>query len=128
MSVKPWTPEECNKVVASLLNKVPLEDVAKEHERSVNSIKYKALAYACDLVVSGKDLKEIADSLGLSEDDLKKEVSRRNAPPKVKAEKPAVAKPPVAKPAKANDLNDILKMVDSLRSNLARYIQLSESK
>lgn len=81
MASKPWSPDEVKRVVASLLEKKSLEDISSEHGRSVNSIKYKTLEYACDEVLNGRDAAVIVKNLQISNDDFKREVSRRNPLP-----------------------------------------------
>ena len=81
MASKPWSPDEVKRVVASLLERKSLEDISSEHGRSVNSIKYKTLEYACDEVLNGRDAAVIVKNLQISNDDFKREVSRRNPLP-----------------------------------------------
>jgi hypothetical protein len=146
-ATNPWTPEEELKMVNAVKEKVTYEQIAESHGRSVNSIKYRLLAYAVDMVLkNGAKEADLVLELGLYEDDLKKELRRREAPKPVDSKpvaKPVATKPvakpvatkPVAKPvatkAKStltgvDELKDILKLVDSLQGRLTRYINASK--
>ncbi len=139
-ATNPWTPEEELKMVNSVKEKVTYEQIAESHGRSVNSIKYRLLAYAVDMVLkNGAKEADLILELGLYEDDLKKELKRREAPKPVVTKpvttKPVATKPvttkPVATKAKStltgvDELKDILKLVDSLQGRLTRYINASK--
>jgi hypothetical protein len=154
IKVLAWTPDEVNKIINSLLENKTYEEVAKDHSRTVNSIKYKTLEYATNEVLNGtKTINEMMVTLNISEDDLKKELSRRKPKlvpsvvlkPKLKANiiktgtvplppvlVPAVVKPKLSSIVKGvpdlSELKDILKGMDSLRSRLSNYIHTIESK
>ena len=152
IKVLAWTPDEVNKIINSLVQKKTYEEIAKDHSRTVNSIKYKALEYATNEVLNGtKTINEMMVILNISEDELKKELSRRKPKlvpsvvlkPKLKANiiktgtvplppEPLVVKPKLSSIVKGvpdlSELKDILKGIDSLRSRLSNYIHTTESK
>jgi len=141
IKVLAWTPDEVNKIINSLVQKKTYEEVAKDHNRTVNSIKYKALEYATNNVLNGtKTINEMVEELNISEDDLKRELSRRKPKlvpsvvlkPKLKANivkigtvslPPELVNEPLVKGRPdLSELKSMLKDVDSLRSRLSKYI------
>ena len=141
IKVLAWTPDEVNKIINSLVQKKSYEEIAKDHSRTVNSIKYKALEYATNHVLNGtKNINEMVEELNVSEDELKRELSRRKPKvvqsvvlkPKLKANiiktgmvplPPELVNEPLVKGRPdLSELKSMLKDVDSLRSKLSKYI------
>lgn len=131
---KPWTSEEFNTMLSELREKKTFKEVAAAHGRTVNSIKFKAFAYACDQVLNeGKSEKEVAEDLGLLQKDLEKEVNRR-LPKLVSVNEPVVEKKSlvVVKKPQARTLTDdvaeIWSTVNTLQSLVHKYMNKLSSK
>ena len=133
---KSWTPEEFETLLSELREKKTDKEIAEAHGRTVNSIKFKALGYACDQVLKeGKTKEEVVHDLGLSETDLQKEMDKRTMPRPVanvlaKVSKPlvATAKKPVVVVKKADDLAEIWASVNRLQSLVHRYMNQQKQR
>ena len=144
---KPWTSEEFNTMLSELREKKTFKEVAAEHGRTVNAVKFKAFGYACDQVLNeGRSEKEVAEELGLLQKDLEKEVNRRlpkliepnevaleNNESVVVNEAPVVKKAPlvVKKPqvrTLTDDVAEIWSTVNTLQSLVHKYMNKLSSK
>ena len=128
---KPWTQDEMDKLLSELRSKRTDSEIAELHGRTVNSIMFKALGYACDQVLKeGKTKEEIILDLGLSETDLQKEIDKRTMP---RAIAHVVAninqkKPIVVVKKNVDDLSEIMATVNRLQSLVQRYITKASTK
>ena len=128
---KPWTQDEMDTLLSELRSKRTDSEIAELHGRTVNSIKFKALGYACDKVLKeGKTKEEIILDLGLSETDLQKEIDKRTMP---RAIAHVVAninqkKPIVVVKKNVDDLSEIMATVNRLQSLVQRYITKASTK
>jgi predicted transcriptional regulator len=123
------------------------KEIAEEHGRTVNAVRFKVLGYACDQVLKeGKTKEEVVEDLGISETDLQKELDKRTMPRLVaiavakvtkaqpKAEPKEQAKVLVVKKkdqtSSVDDLSEIWSSVNRLQSLVHRYINkvASEAK
>jgi len=126
---KPWTQDEMDSLLSGFRAKKTDKEIAEEHGRTVNAIKFKVLGYACDQVLKeGKTKEEVVLDLGLSETDLQKELDKRTMPRPVAnlvAKVGVKAKPIVvvkkAQKASTDDLSEILSTVNRLQSLIQRY-------
>lgn len=135
---KPWTQDEMDTLLSGFRAKKTDKEIAEEHGRTVNAIKFKVLGYACDQVLKeGKTKEEVVLDLGLSETDLQKELDKRTMPrPVAKAvEKVQTTRKPIVVVKKnqvssADDLSEIWSSVNKLQSLVHRYINkvASETK
>jgi len=114
---KPWTQDEMDTLLSGFRAKKTDKEIAEEHGRTVNAVRFKVLGYACDQVLKeGKTKEEVVLDLGLSEVDLQKELDKRTMPrPVAKAIVSVVKKSPEV------DLSEILTTVNTLQSLLERY-------
>ena len=114
---KPWTSEEMESLLSGFREKKTNKEIAEAHGRTVNSVMFKVLGYACNQVLKeGKTKEEVVLDLGLSEVDLQKELDKRTMPrPVAKAIVSVVKKSPEV------DLSEILTTVNTLKSLLERY-------
>jgi hypothetical protein len=134
---KPWTQDEMDTLLSGFRTKKTDKEIAEEHGRTVNAIKFKVLGYACDQVIKeGKTKEEVVLDLGLSETDLQKELDKRTMPRPVAnlvAKVSSPKKPVVVKKkdqTSADDLSEIWSSVNKLQSLVHRYINkvASETK
>jgi len=131
---KPWTSDELETLLSGFRSKKTEVEIAEEHGRTVNAVRFKALGYACDQVLKhGKTKEDVLLELGLSETDLQNELDKRTMPRaiantlvKVNTAKPSVAKPSkplvVKKAAAVDDLSEIMSSVNRLQSLVHRYL------
>ena len=139
---KPWTQDEMDNLLSGFRAKKTDKEIAEEHGRTVNAVRFKVLGYACDQVLKeGKTKEELVNELGLSETDIQKELDKRTMPRPVAN---AVAKVTKAQPkvqpkvlvvkkkdqTLADDLSEIWSSVNRLQSLVHRYINkvASEAK
>jgi len=128
---KPWTQDEMDSLLSELRSKRTDCEIAELHGRTVNSIMFKALGYACDQVLKeGKTKEEVILDLGLSETDLQKEIDKRTMP---RAIADVVAninqkKPIVVVKKNVDDLSEIMATVNRLQSLVQRYITKTSTK
>jgi len=134
---KPWTQDEMDSLLSGFRAKKTDKEIAEEHGRTVNAIKFKVLGYACDQVLKeGKTKEELVLDLGISETDLQKELDKRTMPRPVAtlvAKVSSPKKPVVVKKkdqSSADDLSEIWSSVNKLQSLIHRYINkvASEAK
>jgi len=134
---KPWTQDEMDTLLSGFREKKTDKEIAEAHGRTVNSIRFKVLGYACNQVLKeGKTKEEVVLDLGLSETDLQKELDKRTMPRPVAnlvAKVSSPKKPVVVKKKEqtsADDLSEIWSSVNKLQSLVHRYINkvASEAK
>jgi len=134
---KPWTQDEMDSLLSGFRAKKTDKEIAEQHGRTVNAIKFKVLGYACDQVLKeGKTKEELVLDLGISETDLQKELDKRTMPRPVAnlvAKVSSPKKPVVVKKkdqSSADDLSEIWSSVNKLQSLIHRYINkvASEAK
>ena len=134
---KPWTQDEMDSLLSGFRAKKTDKEIAEEHGRTVNAIKFKVLGYACDQVLKeGKTKEELVLDLGISETELQKELDKRTMPRPVAtlvAKVSSPKKPVVVKKkdqSSADDLSEIWSSVNKLQSLIHRYINkvASEAK
>jgi len=139
---KPWTQDEMDTLLSGFRAKKTDKEIAEEHGRTVNAVRFKVLGYACDQVLKeGKTKEEVVEDLGLSETDLQKELDKRTMPRPVANAVAKVTKvQPKAQPkvlvvkkkdqTLADDLSEIWSSVNRLQSLVHRYINkvASEAK
>ena len=67
-----WTDEEMTQLLKEVGKKNEIEDIAKNHERTVESIRFKLIRYACKLIDENPDtsFKHIQELTNLSKDEL----------------------------------------------------------
>lgn len=127
---KPWTQDEMDTLLSGFRAKKTDKEIAEEHGRTVNAIKFKVLGYACDQVLKeGKTKEEVVLDLGISETDLQKELDKRtmprpvaNAVAKVQATKKPVVVVKKNQVSSSDDLSEIWSSVNKLQSLVHRYI------
>lgn len=135
---KPWTQDEMNTLLSAFRAKKTDKEIAEEHGRTVNSVKFKVLGYACDQILKeGKTKEEVIGDLGLSEAELQKELDKRTLPrpvANVVVKTEPTRKPVVVvkknKGSPADDLSEIWSSVNKLQSLVHRYMNrvTSEAK
>jgi hypothetical protein len=143
----PCTQDEMDNLLSGFRAKKTDKEIAEEHGRTVNAVRFKVLGYACDQVLKeGKTKEEVVEDLGISETDLQKELDKRTMPRLVaiavakvtkaqpKAEPKEQAKVLVVKKkdqtSSVDDLSEIWSSVNRLQSLVHRYINkvASEAK
>ena len=134
---KPWSQEEMDTLLSGFREKKTDKEIAEAHGRTVNSIRFKVLGYACNQVLKeGKTKEEVVLDLGISETDLQKELDKRTMPHPVAnavAKVSSPKKPVVVKKkdqSSADDLSEIWSSVNKLQSLVHRYMNkvASEAK
>lgn len=122
---KAWTSEEYAQLATELAEKKTYKEMAEAHGRTENAIRFKVIASACDQVIKEfKTNQAVSEKMGISLEDLQKELNRRTQPV-VKKQAPVVVKKNVSRDA-SNELADILSAVTSVQSRLARYISMQK--
>ena len=121
---KAWTSDEVNQLLGELREKKTFKEISDIHGRTVNAVKFKTYSYACNQVLKdGKTVGEVSTDMCISEEILNKELnSRQFVKPSIELRDAAV--PVVVK--KGKELRDILKLVNSVQSRLARYVNASD--
>jgi hypothetical protein len=144
---KPWTQDEMDTLLSGFRAKKTDKEIAEEHGRTVNAVRFKVLGYACDQVLKeGKTKEEVVEDLGISETDLQKELDKRTMPrlvaiavakvtkaqpktePKAEPKAQPKAQPKVLvvkkkdQTSSVDDLSEIWSSVNRLQSLVHRYI------
>jgi hypothetical protein len=72
-NIKPWTQEEELELIKSIKNKMPIEEIAKKHNRNIISIdlRLQKIIYE-NISKNGKDAKSISLALNIPYEDVLK--------------------------------------------------------
>ena len=128
---KSWSQDEMDTLLSELREKKTDREIADAHGRTVNSIMFKALGYACDQVLKeGKTKEEVILDLGLSETDLQRELDKRTMPRTIADVVANInqKKPIVVVKKNVDDLSEIMATVNRLQSLVQRYITKASTK
>ena len=137
----PWETAELLQLLKEVKDKIPYEDMAKAHKRTVGGITSRLRQLAYDYYTEEKSIDEIMVITGLSKDDVVDTVTRREYTENKRAEKRAekekainknilvkesdvLAPNPVKAPkSELSELQEILKTLKSLEARVAEYIK-----
>ena len=131
----PWKDAELLQLLKEVKDKIPYEDMAKAHKRTVGGITSRLRQLAYDYYTEEKSIDEIMVITGLSKDDVVDAVTRREYTENKRAEKRAEKEKKLEKvlltpptPVKApkselSELQEILKTLKSLEARVAEYIK-----
>ena len=120
----PWSPEELNDVLDLVTQNKTHQEIADAKERTLNSIRFKLLSYACnEHLKNGKSLWDVQTLTGLSADDINAELQKRATPkPVAPKEKKAVVVL-----TSSEELKAILNDLNKLQGRLARYVSQQQA-
>lgn len=106
-----WTPEEEAQLVDSLGNGKDIEDIAKEHKRTLGGIKSRMRHIAVRMIESdGKSIEQVCVMFNMTPEDIEDAQKRRAANNKTT---------PMSKPeTELEVLNDIRKILIRIESKL----------
>jgi len=87
---KAWRDEEVQQLLNSIQQKKSIEDIAKEHERTVGGIQSRLRELAAAYFNDKRPMKDIMRFTGLTEEEIEDTVLRRSKPKLPKQSKPNV--------------------------------------
>ena len=133
----PWNDVELLQLLKEVKDKIPYEDMAKAHKRTVGGITSRLRQLAYDYYTEEKSIDEIMVITGLSKDIVVDTITRREYTDNKRAEKRAekeknilikeshiLAPLAVITPkSELSELQDILKILKSLEARVAEYIK-----
>ena len=131
----PWKDAELLQLLKEVKDKIPYEDMAKAHKRTVGGITSRLRQLAYDYYTEEKSIDEIMVITGLSKDDVVDAVTRKEYTENKRAEKRAEKEKKLEKvlltpptPVKVpkselSELQEILKTLKSLEARVAEYIK-----
>lgn len=73
----PWLHDEEHKLLSSIREKKNIENIAGEHQRTTSAIKCKLRSFAFDYYCENKTVEQIQKFTGLTEDEIKDAIARR---------------------------------------------------
>ena len=129
----PWGNAELIQLLKEVKDKIPYEDMAKAHKRTVGGITSRLRQLAYDYYTEEKSIDEIMVITGLSKDDIVDTITRREYTENKRAEKRAEKEKKVEKvlvmaqkltpKPELSELQEILKTLKSLEARVAEYIK-----
>jgi predicted DNA-binding protein YlxM (UPF0122 family) len=129
----PWETTELIQLLKEVKDKIPYEDMAKAHKRTVGGITSRLRQLAYDYYTEEKSIDEIMVITGLSKDDVVDTITRREYTENKRAEKRAEKEKKVEKvllmaqkltpKSELSELQEILKTLKSLEARVAEYIK-----
>jgi hypothetical protein len=72
-----WLHDEEHKLLTSIREKKSIEEIAQEHKRTYSAIKCKLRSFAFDYYCDNKSIEQIQKYTGLSEQEIKDAIERR---------------------------------------------------
>ena len=137
----PWETAELLQLLKEVKEKIPYQDMAKAHKRTVGGITSRLRQLAYDYYTEEKPISEIMVITGLSKEDVVDAITRREYNENKKAEKRAEKEKAINKnilvkesdvlapnviitpKSELSELQDILKTLKSLEARVVEYIK-----
>lgn len=131
----PWETAELLQLLKEVKEKIPYQDMAKAHKRTVGGITSRLRQLAYDYYTEEKPINEIMVITGLSKEDVVDAITRKEYNENKKAEKRAekekmIEKVSITSPtpvktsiSELSELQEILKTLKSLEARVAEYIK-----
>jgi len=124
---KGWKDEELLQLLKEVQEKMPQQDIAKAHKRTVGGIVSRLRSLAADYYINdSKPINEIMVITGLPKDDIIDAINRREYRDELKTEKKSKVATRIVEPTvktESSELQEILVVLKSIEKRVSTYIQ-----